>query len=287
MSTELVDQIVRNVLAQLHSRAGSAVRPESTASIDQPVATLSRIHLPPETVASVSPAHPVATSVLKPLVAAPAAASPYASSVTLSEAVITAELLSRQAPGAARVLAPAKSIVTPAAKDWLRDHHVILERGLPPANSMAIPKAAGIAPVGKTSNPSSMAAKWVLGVVSATASVKTLLNSTQTAATVSQVKILGAGAETQEFVSGAIYKAEAHGAILIERSAAKRACDLNRSPAIRAAVVSSLAEVLLTSSDFSPNVYVIDPTLKTFIELRNLVQAIVRTGIPSGTGVAR
>lgn len=286
MSTELVDQIVRNVLAQLHSRAGSAVRPESTGSIDQPVASVSRIHLPPETVASVSPAHPVATSVLRPLVAAPAA-SPPGSSVTLTEAVITAELLSRLAPGAARVFASAKSIVTPAAKDWLRDHHVILERGLPPASSTLLPKAAGHATANKASNPSAIAAMWVLGVVSATASVKTFLNSTQTAATVSQVKILGAGTETQEFVSGAIHKAEAHGAILIERSAAKRACDLNRSPAIRAAVVSSPAEVLLTSSDFSPNVYVIDPTLKTFIELRNLVQAIVRTGIPSGTGVAQ
>ncbi len=286
MSTELVDQIVRNVLAQLHSQAGSAVRPESTASIDQPVATLSRIHLPPETVASLNHTIP-ATSVSKPLVTAPAAASPLGSSVTLTEAVITAELLSRQAPGAARVFASAKSIVTPAAKDWLRDHHVILERGNPPANSAVLPKTAGTASSSKSSNPSSMGAKWVLGVVSATASVKTFLNSAQTAASVSQVKILGAGTETEEFVSGAIHKAEAHGAILMERSAAKRACDLNRSPAIRAAVVSSLAEVLLTSSDFSPNVYVIDPTLKTFIELRNLVQAIVRTGIPSGTGVAQ
>ncbi|ADG67579.1 hypothetical protein Plim_1749 [Planctopirus limnophila DSM 3776] len=285
MSTELVDQIVRNVLAQLHSRAVSAVRPESTASIDQPVASVSRIHLPPETVASLNHAFP-ATSVSKPLVTAPAVASSLGSSVTLTEAVITAELLSRLACGAARVFASAKSIVTPAAKDWLRDHHVVLERGLSPANSTLLPKAAGNASSNKASNPSSMAAKWVLGVVSATANVKTFLNSTQTAATVSQVKILGTGTETQEFVSGAIHKAEAHGAILIERSAAKRACDLNRSPAIRAAVVSSLAEVLLTSSDFSPNVYVIDPTLKTFIELRNLVQAIVRTGIPSGTGVA-
>ncbi|ODA32615.1 hypothetical protein [Planctopirus hydrillae] len=285
MSTELVDQIVRNVLAQLHSRAGGAVRPESTASTDQSVVSVSRIHLPPETVASLNHSFP-ATSVSKPLVTAPVVANPPGSSVTLTEAVITAELLSRLAPGAARIVASAKSIVTPAAKDWLRDHHVILERGLPPANSLAIPKVASSSPAGKTANPSSMAAKWVLGVVSATASVKTFLNSTQTAATVSQVKILGAGTETQEFVSGAIHKAEAHGAILIERSAAKRACDLNRSPAIRAAVVSSLAEVLLTSSDFSPNVYVIDPTLKTFIELRNLVQAIVRTGIPSGTGVA-
>lgn len=315
MSTDLVDQIVRNVLAQLNSRAGGAVRTESTVATDNPAPSTSKIHLPPDFVPGASSPLPAVTSTklssnttppsgpanrpsllkaisavsgtnTRPSHSVPSATVPANiphTGVTLTETVITAELLSRQARGASLVAVPAKAIITPAAKDWLRDHRVTLERSVT-GNS---PVATGL-PARNVSSPvNTMPAKWVLGVVSATASVQTFLGSSQTAASVGRIAILGAGAEADEFVSGAIHKAEAHGAILIERSAAKRACLLNRSSAIRAAVVASLADVLMVSQDFSPNVYLIDPTLKTFIELRNLVQAIVRTGVPHEGGGSR
>lgn len=318
IDSRMIDEIVQNVLADLRGekKSAPASRPEAkpAAPAAAPVAeapdfapSTGRILLPPASidapVASPLPPRPqpdagtpapqvsareAALSMAVPVTPRPPAANPAPATpskapaggaVDITDAVITAPLLAEKARGAKSVRFGVRSLVTPAAKDWLSTHRVEWSRIDAAAPAIASAAAGGNV---TASIPKPMPAngRWVLGVVTVTGSVRSLMETFQRSSPVAKVELLGGGKEGVDYAVKAINLGEADGVILIVERAERIVCLANREDKIRAAAVYDRNHVQRVRTQMGPNLYCISPSSRSFIELRNIVQEIAANGKP-------
>jgi hypothetical protein len=216
----LIDEIVRHVMKQLHAADGST-RSDGTSG-DKPSNGQSAAN---------------------------------GSNLVISAAVITAELLEKQANNSKSLRIGPRSILTPSACDFLRTHDIQWSRASGDAGS---------------SSPT--AARWRAIVVAASSSLDSALGDAKLTGWSRQLS--GCGREAADSAVGAICRAEIDGAVILCKSPAAAACRANRNSRIRAAVATSSAEIREIAGAMGANLYCIDPTGKSSFELRNMLREI-------------
>lgn len=235
----LVDQIVARVLQQLDAAAAKPqARSAATAASHVPTDTSAN----PRTPSAAAPSAPVAD-------------------LLLDEAVITADVLQTRINGAKRVTFPRRTVLTPTARDFLRQHRIAW------CHSDTPPTAAGA-----TAETASQA-RWRLLVSRANEPVLRLMDE-YSAQLHWQTELVDDWKDASERAVSALNRADAAGVVVLTGSAAALACHANRNRKIRAAVVRDIAEVQSCRQELNPNLLCIDPGQRSYFELRNLFRAI-------------
>ena len=194
----------------------------------------------------------------------PAAATPSAV-VQLSQAVITADVLSAAVKPGQTVQIGANSLLTPSARDWLRQHQIVWTRTTGQPDERA---GAAVA----------MRGQLLLSTV--TPAVRGAVDSLFRSVRNWQRQVVGPAREATEIAVRAIATADCDRVLITSRDAELVACLANRHQAVRAAVVTSAEHVQRLESSWSPNLWVVDPTARSLMELRNLFRACTALGKP-------
>ena len=247
--SQLVDQIVARVMASLNARATGATgavraAPAPTAPETQPDA------VPP---------------------AAPSRGTePNRSTgaVLLTDPVITAAILEERAASAREVEVLPVAVLTPSARDWLQARGIRWRRASEPAGRSG-PPSSKVSP----SN------RWILICVDAPPTVERLVSDWKDKELgeidVERHSCVVAAAEraTQTLVQN---KADA--ALMFAVEAEKAACRANRTKGVRAASVTDLDRVDAVARSLKPNLWVIDPSGRSYFELRAACRKLMRGG---------
>ncbi len=197
----------------------------------------------------------------KPALSAPVV-KPVA--IELLDPVITAKLLQDRATTASALRFGPKSLLTPSARDWLHTRKVAWSR------------EAGAA---TTSVNSSTATRRLL-ISTVTPSVRAVQSTLSRELPGWGCDLIGKATEVVETATRLLATAEAELVIAFSDRAELIACYANRSPKIRAAVVSSLETLTAMAKSIGANLLVIDPTGRSYIELRNILRACAALNRP-------
>lgn len=235
LDSSTVDQIVANVLKQLSAGGSGSSSGGSTASA---VAT-----------APVA-ATPRGPSEQRPPVAKSAAV------ITLSERIITGDLLAEKATGASQIIIPVKAILTPTAHDFLKTSRAQVVRG------------SGAAAATKGSDATSSTWKWI--TVTSTPAVARLSDELGTGWS---REVLGCPDDAASLAISAICRGESSSVVIVSKQHFRAACRANRNDKVRAVPVSSPAEVKAAREQLRLNVIAIDPTSRSYFELKNILGA--------------
>jgi len=186
-------------------------------------------------------------------------------SVVFSEKVITADLLAKKAKGQSAIGIMAGSILTPSAKDYLREFKINVHR----PNSVA-------------SSRKEQGTPWRAIVLSNSAAVENALNTIEQQTNSRWTQELSSSLEeaVKDAISG-LCRADAAGIVLFTEAAEKAACLANRNQKIRAAAIGDVNHLRTVISQMSPNLICVNPEKKSFIELRNIVKTFVNAGAPT------
>jgi hypothetical protein len=188
-----------------------------------------------------------------------------ATAVALPHSVITADVLSAAVKPGQSVQFGTKSLLTPSAKDWLRQHQIAWRRGST-ANSA------------NETTSSSFRGQLLFSTVNAT--VRGAADSVFRTLPNWQRQISGSAKEVAESTTRAITTEECDRVLITSRDAELVACLANRHAVVRAAVATAADHVRRMEAVLSPNVIVVDPTERSFVELRNLFRACAMLGKP-------
>ncbi len=236
LDSTAVDQIVANVLRQL---SAAAERVESRDERREPA----------------TPSGSRLSSLVPPL----SAGSPLSSLVTyLSDRVITGDLLAEKAKGATQIVIPDKAILTPTAHDFLKVSQAQLIRA----------SAAG-AKAGPAKGDAAITS-WKLITVTSTPAVARLTG--ELGAGWSR-EILGCPDDAAALAISAICRGESSGVVILSKQHFRAACRANRNDKVRAVPVGSPAEVKAAREQLRLNVIAIDPTHRSYFELKNTITA--------------
>lgn len=226
--TDLLEQIVRDVMRQLASMPGEVCRDDSglAAKTNGTVGT---------------------------------------NELSLSENVITAELLSQRFHGAAHLSIGPAAVLTPSARDWLREHDITWRR-----------QAGGKTPSSTNSG------HWKVIVERATPAVTAALDrGTATSGDRWNTQNVDDFQSAVDAVVSALCRAEADGVVLFTNQPAAAACRGNRNRKVRAAVVMGKACVRAACRQMGANLLCIDPTGRTVWELKTILRELERGGRPT------
>jgi len=233
LDSSAVDQIVANVLKQL---SAGVERRETRDERQVPEKS--------------------AGSRLSSLVSPSSSGPPPSSLVAhLSDRIITGDLLTEKASGATQIIISAKAILTPTAHDFLKASRAQIVR-------------EGSAAAVKTGEVS--LTTWKLITVTSTPAVARL--SSELAAGWSR-EILGCPDDAASLAISAICRGDAGGIVILSKQHFRAACRANRNDKVRAASISSPAEVKTAREQLRLNVITIDPTNRSYFELKNILGA--------------
>jgi phage host-nuclease inhibitor protein Gam len=238
-----IERMVQDVLRQLQPSSSTPATPVTPAKLLS-VPTQQTINFPTPTAADVVP-----QKMGQP-------ASP--SQVVLSDRVITADLLKEKAKPASQIVIGVKSLITPAAQDFLKLNRITWERG--------------------TSSPTALTAKsisWrILGSSVSEAAKKAVTAICQQRPQV-KFELVGTATEAAKSAVAAISRGEVPGVIILTSAANVVACKVNRNQSIRAAIVSDLKSWNAAETTLYPNVACIDAADRSYMELQNILNRIV------------
>ena len=128
------------------------------------------------------------------------------------------------------------------------------------------------------------AARWQLILQTVTPTVKALHDGLKRQPEGWKIELVGQPVEAATLAIGAISKAEHDGVAILSEYAEIIACRANRNERVRAAVISDRKQLELTMQHLGVNVVCINPTGRTFVEMRNLLRDCVakRPQVPAG-----
>lgn len=190
--------------------------------------------------------------------------------IELTASVITADLLEATARAGQPLKIGRRSILTPSARDWLHTKRIDWSR---------IDRLAAVG-----SSATKGAVRWQLIVQSVTPTVKALHDGLKRNSEGWKIELVGQPVEAATLAIGAINKAEHDGVAILSEYAEIIACRANRNERVRAAVISDRKQLDLTMQHLGANVVCINPSGRTFVELRNLLRdcAAKRPAAPTG-----
>lgn len=180
------------------------------------------------------------------------------STLNLSENVITADLLAETSVGKSVVEVSSQAIVTPSARDWLKQNRIELTRR----------------PDAETST-NNQKPDWLLVVQTTGAAVEIVLDDAGRSGAPGSLRESASDAASAAKL--AIAAVERGGKCVVFSAEPEIvACLANRNEKVRAAVVADAAAVDRVKSGLDGNAFVVDPTGRSFFELRNLLRRIAK-----------
>lgn len=190
--------------------------------------------------------------------------------IELTASVITADLLEATACVGQPLKIGRRSILTPSARDWLRTKRIEWSR---------IDKLTS-----GGSGTTKGAVRWQLIVQTITPTVKALHDGLKRQPEGWKIELVGQPAEAATLAMSSISKAEHDGVAILSEYAEIIACRANRNERVRAAVISDRRQLELTMQHLGVNLVCINPSGRTFIEMRNLLRdcAAKRPQAPAG-----
>lgn len=177
--------------------------------------------------------------------------------VAITAAVITAELLVQSIGSAKKVRVAPKAILTPSARD------VIRQRGLEVLREVD----------GSSSKP--IAAAWRILVSKAGSQVDAALDALHSSGAGFDRQLSGTTEEAVSAAVSALSRSEVKGIVVLTSSPELAACMANRSERVQAVALREVAVLGEIRRQFQPNVVAIDPTSKGAFELRQLLKMVV------------
>jgi hypothetical protein len=221
IDTRLIDQIVAEVLSQLRQRIDGAQKESNPSQTKS------------ET-------------------------SPLAGVIDLTEAVITEDTLKlRVQPGAAIHVA-GNAILTPSARDYIRDQDLSLSRK------------------GKSASAPSVKLGTIITVYLPEV-VQSLLADVRKSKSSWSVELEGGTSQVVELIRSVICRGEARQVLVFVKTPYEVACRVNRNSSCRAAVVRNANDVRRVRSEFAANVICVDLEQPTFIGLREVLRSCGET----------
>jgi hypothetical protein len=200
---------------------------------------------------------------LQPPVAVRPVTPAAAAEVHLHDAVITADVLQERLQAGQVLRIGSKSILTPTARDWLRERKIRWQR----AGRHSAPAAGG-------------SIRRQLLIATVTPAVRTLREALPRELPGWKHELLGRPIELANAAVRAISTAEADLVVAISDAADVVVCRANRNSTVRAAAPTSAEHLRLLAEHLGPNVLVINPRGRTFVELRNLLRGCAALPAP-------
>jgi len=175
--------------------------------------------------------------------------------LVLTEKVITAELLEKRWSGAPRLRIGSASVVTPSARDFLRQHNLECVRA-----------SAG-------DRATSELVKWKALVVSSTKTLEEALADAARRADAHWTRALADGDDDAvERGVSALCRGEAGGVMIFTTRGASVACRANRNPRVRAAAIAQAGCIRAAREDLGANLYAVNPAGRSLVQLRNILR---------------
>jgi hypothetical protein len=237
LNQTLIDEIVKNVLAQLQNvPARSVTQPPRplTGVVQQltPLPTSSPVSLP--------------------------AANPKPAFIELLVPVITADVLESSVRPGQPLRIGRTSILTPSARDWLNARRTAWTR------QDRSPVTTGSA-IGSR-------VRWQIILQTVTPPVRALQDALRRLPDGWKIELAGQPLEAATLATTLISTAECDGVVIFTEHAELLACKANRHERVRAAVMQNSKQWEQVMRTLSANVVCISPIGRTFIELRNLLR---------------
>jgi hypothetical protein len=185
----------------------------------------------------------------------PAGRAP-AETMVLSERIITAGLLAERVNGASVVAVGPKSLVTPAAQDFLRDRGLTLRRSESKPASHSESKST-LAPL--------------LIVVRNTPAVDRLWQDLQSTW---KRELLGCPDDAAKLAISAVTRGEASPVVILAEQTHRAACLANRNDKVKAVAILCAGDVRIARNQLRVNTWSLNPTNLSWFELKNVIRAM-------------
>lgn len=192
-----------------------------------------------------------------PAPAAVAAASTAPPLVSLDQAIVTQEVLEQSIGSAIRVRISPRAIVTPSARDFIRQRRIEIVRDI--AESKAAPRS-----------------RTRLFVTAASPHLAAALEGLRSGGIACERTILGTAAEAAAESISALCRAEVDSAVIVCSEPELAACLANRNARVRAASLTALAALAAIRATLQPNLIAFNPAGKSQFELKQLLQELLK-----------
>jgi len=181
----------------------------------------------------------------------------------IREKVITAELLAARVQGVRRVQVQPRAVLTPSARDYLRQH------------ALECLREAGAA---------GARLSWQIVVSQSPPHLNTALETLRKEGFAFTRQLAGTPVEVVREITTAVCRAEVAGAVVVTGQPDMVACLANRQPRLRAGVAGDVASVTRLQNDLGANVLALNPAGRSFSDLRNILRAYLGTApnVPAG-----
>lgn len=266
IDTALVDEIVRRVMEQLpgapeSSRLDVPVVPASPAVASE--VSGGRFLPPAPQLHSQVPAPPLPTPAAPSAIPTPAPGIPATASgaeeVTISERIVTAEVLESRLKGARRVRVTARALLTPSAHDVIRTRRLQVIRDS-----------------AKTEPGGSAGAHWLLLTVQPVSGLDGAIATWRATGTTVDSKLANDPADAAAIAISAICRGEAANILVLTSAPEWVACLANRNSQVRAAVIADAGAISRLKQTLRPNVLAFDGSRRGSFELGGIFKALDR-----------
>jgi hypothetical protein len=190
-----------------------------------------------------------------------------AESVSITENVVTAEVLLAHVKADARIAVRDRAIITPAAWDAARERGVEIVRA-----STTVAERGGVKAVtARTQGSPAGVGLPQLFVVQSTDAVERLWDDIQSDW---RRELLGCPDDAAAQAISAICRGETSTVVILATQAHRAACLANRNEKVKAVAIRDAGDVRTIRKQLRANLWCLDPTQKSWFELRTLLRAI-------------
>ncbi|MEW4488249.1 hypothetical protein AB1L42_09225 [Thalassoglobus sp. JC818] len=246
LSAEAIDRIVANVLNQFSTPKAAQIASTKPTGISS---AESRPNAPP--------AEPVAPE-----------SEPSRSEVQISDSVITAETLHR-IPDGSQVIVKPRAIITPAADDIVRQAKLMIERRLESQTAASTQSSSGKAP--SASNSTSTLGAAIVRHSSA-------LDSALEELKLKSRELVSCPDDAAKQAISEISRNGVNTMLIFAEQQHRAACLANRNERVKAVVVRDASDVQQIRKQLRANVWCLDPTDRSYYELKNVLKMITESG---------
>ena len=183
--------------------------------------------------------------------------------VSIEDTIITGDLLASQVNGNKTVNIGQHAVLTPSARDLMRQRGITIQRQTITAT--------------QTANGS----RWTAIVTKCTPALKTALDDAiQSPGAIVSRELVGTNDEAVKTAVGLICRADTDGAIIFSEHPQLAACLANRNRRIRAAIADNAATIKAVTAAMGANLLCINPVEQPFFGLRNILRQLPTDGPP-------
>jgi hypothetical protein len=173
--------------------------------------------------------------------------------VQISEVIVTQALLAETINGAKQVQIGPTAILTPSARDFVRNHGIEIIRET-------------------SSRGASASVRWQIIATVATPAIAATVEGLMARGVFADFRLLGLPAEAASHAISVLCRGEAVKVVVFSSQPELVACLSNRNDGLRAAAISDVAAAERVQKTLNPNLLAIDPSGKGVQELKALLK---------------